>query len=252
MALVAGIDSSTQSCKVVICDADTGEHRCGRRHRRTPTAPRSTRELWWAALQTPSRAAGGLDDVAAVSVGGPAARHGVPRRRRRRGSRCVAVERHPIERGGRRAGRRARRRRAWARRVGVVPVASITATKLRWLADHEPSNADATAAVCLPHDWLTWRLTGSTDIADLRTDRSDASGTGYFAAESDGYQTDLLELAMRAAARWCRRCLVRTTSAGRHRGGRSSGRAPGTTPPRHWVSAPDPATASSRSAPPAW
>ena len=25
MTLVAGIDSSTQSCKVVICDADTGE-----------------------------------------------------------------------------------------------------------------------------------------------------------------------------------------------------------------------------------
>ncbi len=47
----------------------------------------------------------------------------------------------------------------WAKRIGVVPVAAITATKLRWLADHEPAHADATAAVCLPHDWLTWRLT---------------------------------------------------------------------------------------------
>ena len=51
---------------------------------------------------------------------------------------------------------------------GVVPVAAITAAKLRWLADHEPDHADATAAVCLPHDWLTWRLSGSTDIGDLR------------------------------------------------------------------------------------
>jgi xylulokinase len=86
---------------------------------------------------------------------------------------------------------------AWADRTGVVPVASITATKLRWLADAEPQHADATAAVCLPHDWLTWRLSGSTDIADLRTDRSDASGTGYFSARDDSYQPDLLELAMR-------------------------------------------------------
>ncbi len=85
----------------------------------------------------------------------------------------------------------------WAKRIGVVPVAAITASKLRWLADHEPDHADATAAVCLPHDWLTWRLTGSTDIGDLRTDRSDASGTGYFSAETDSYQPDLLELAFR-------------------------------------------------------
>ncbi|PRC50069.1 xylulose kinase, partial [Mycobacterium sp. ITM-2017-0098] len=73
--------------------------------------------------------------------------------------------------------------RQWARRTGVVPVASFTATKLRWLADHEPHHADATATVCLPHDWLTWRLSGSSDIADICTDRSDASGTGYYSAE---------------------------------------------------------------------
>ena len=54
--------------------------------------------------------------------------------------------------------------RAWADAVGVVPLAAITVAKLRWLADHEPANADRTAAVCLPHDWLTWRLRGDTDI----------------------------------------------------------------------------------------
>src|SRR4051812_27416172 len=85
----------------------------------------------------------------------------------------------------------------WAKRTGVVPVAAITVSKLRWLADHEPEHAAATAAVCLPHDWLTWRLSGNSDVSALCTDRSDASGTGYFSAEADAYQDDLLEMAMR-------------------------------------------------------
>ena len=61
---------------------------------------------------------------------------------------------------------------------------------------------------CLPHDWLTWRLSGSSDIADLCTDRSDASGTGYYSAEANCYQTDLLELAFRG--RSCRATGART------------------------------------------
>jgi xylulokinase len=76
-----------------------------------------------------------------------------------------------------------------------VPVASFTVTKLRWLAEHEPDQAKATAAVCLPHDWLTWKLSGSQDLADLVTDRSDASGTGYWSAAAGTYRTDLLERA---------------------------------------------------------
>lgn len=96
----------------------------------------------------------------------------------------------------------------------MVPVASITAAKLRWLADHEPDHADETAAVCLPHDWLTWRLTGSSDIADLRTDRSAASGTGYYSAETDCYQTDLLELAFRGRVPAVPRVLGPRDSAG--------------------------------------
>ena len=48
----------------------------------------------------------------------------------------------------------------YAARTGLVPVASFTATKLRWLRDAEPDNAARVAAVALPHDWLTWRLAG--------------------------------------------------------------------------------------------
>jgi xylulokinase len=196
MALVAGIDSSTQSCKVLICDADSGKivrsasspHPAG-----TEVDPR----LWWSALQASISAAGGLDDVAAVSVA--AQQHGMV---------CLsadgAVVRDALLWNDTRSGAAAAElvtelggAQEWAKRIGVVPVAAITAAKLRWLADHEPAHADATTAVCLPHDWLTWRLSGSADIGDLRTDRSDASGTGYYSSESDTYQPDLLELAMR-------------------------------------------------------
>jgi xylulokinase len=85
---------------------------------------------------------------------------------------------------------------AWADAVGVMPLAAITVSKLRWLADHEPANADRTAAVCLPHDWLTWRLRGDAGISTITTDRSDASGTGYYDAATGAYRADLVGLAM--------------------------------------------------------
>jgi xylulokinase len=196
VALVAGIDSSTQSCKVVVCDAETGEIV------RSATSPHPDGtevdpQLWWSALEASISAVGGLDDVAAVSVG--AQQHGMV---------CLdgsgAVVRDALLWNDTRSSAAAADLvdelggpGEWAKRIGVVPVASITAAKLRWLADHEPAHAGATAAVCLPHDWLTWRLTGSTDLTAVRTDRSDASGTGYFSSETDSYQPDLLELAMR-------------------------------------------------------
>ncbi|MGZ6881033.1 MAG: FGGY family carbohydrate kinase, partial [Mycobacteriaceae bacterium] len=196
MTLVAGVDSSTQSCKVLVCDSESGEIvRSG-----TAPHPEGTEidpQLWWMALQTAVQNAGGLDDVAAISVG--AQQHGMV---------CLddtaGIVRDALLWNDTRSGAAAADlvgelggAAEWAARIGVVPVAAITASKLRWLADHEPRHADATAAVCLPHDWLTWRLSGSTDIGELRTDRSDASGTGYFSAETDAYQIDLLELAMR-------------------------------------------------------
>jgi xylulokinase len=196
MTLVAGIDSSTQSCKVLICDADTGEVvRDGR-----ATHPEGTEidpATWESATHNAIAAAGGLDDVAAVSVG--AQQHGMV---------CLDTAGQVVrpallwndvrsadaalalvdELGG---------PEAWANAVGVVPLAAITVAKLRWLADHEPRNADRTAAVCLPHDWLTWRLRGDTDIGTITTDRSDASGTGYYDAARNTYRPDLVELAMR-------------------------------------------------------
>ena len=63
---------------------------------------------------------------------------------------------------------------AWADACGSVPVASFTITKLSWLHRCEPEAWQRLAHVLLPHDWLTFELTGR-----LATDRGDASGTGY-------------------------------------------------------------------------
>ncbi|MBV8785265.1 MAG: xylulose kinase [Mycobacterium sp.] len=196
MRLVAGIDSSTQSCKVLICDAGTGEVvREGRAGH--PQGTEIDPAAWESAARDAIAAAGGLDGVAAVAVG--AQQHGmvcldeVGRVVRpallwndvRSAEAAVALV---DELGG---------ARAWAQAVGVVPLAAITAAKLRWLADNEPRHADRTAAVCLPHDWLSWRLRDETGIAWLTTDRSDASGTGYYDAATGEYRLDLLELALR-------------------------------------------------------
>jgi xylulokinase len=200
--LVAGVDTSTQACKVVVRDAASGALvRSGRAGH--PPGTEVAPQAWEDAFRTAAAAAGGLADVAALAVGGQ--QHGMV---------CLdesgtvvrdALLWNDVRSAGAAAdlirelgdGDEAAGRRAWADAVGVVPVASFTATKLRWLADAEPGNADRTAAVCLPHDWLTWRLSADRDLGSLVTDRGDASGTAYWSARTGEYRLDLLDLAMR-------------------------------------------------------
>ena len=197
MALVAGIDSSTQSCKVVIVDAATGATvRSGRAPH--PGGTEVDPEEWWSALILAVADAGGLADVEAISVGGQ--QHGMV----------------VLDHGGRvirpallwndtRSAQAARDLAAEVpdivERTGSVPVASFTITKLRWLVDHEPDSAARVAAVALPHDWLTWRLRGfgpeNPRLDALTTDASDASGTGYFDPSAGAYDVALLATALR-------------------------------------------------------
>ena len=193
MGLVAGVDSSTQSCTVVIRDADSGQLiRSGR----APHPPGTEVDPagWWDALQAALEQAGGLSDVDAIAVAGQ--QHGMV---------CLDADGEVVRpallwNDTRSAGAAddlvaELGAKEWAEAIGSVPVASITATKLRWLARNEPDNAAATAAVCLPHDWLTWKLLGTGDLDDLVTDRSDASGTGYWSGVTGEYRLDLLERA---------------------------------------------------------
>lgn len=207
MVLVAGIDSSTQSCKVVIRDADTGALvRQGRASH--PEGTEVHPDHWWTALQKAAADAGGLDDVAAVSVGGQ--QHGmvcldadgavVRPALLWNDTRSSGAAAQLIESAG--GGDPAASRRYWAGATGTVPVASLTLTKLLWLAQNEPENAARVAAVCLPHDWLTWRLagygpgSGKDGLAALATDRSDASGTGYYSAAEGAYLNDAVSAAL--------------------------------------------------------
>ena len=203
MTLVAGVDSSTQSCKVVIRDLETGAVvRSGRAAH--PDGTEVDPAAWWTALQSAIEDAGGLADVAAISVAGQ--QHGMvvldAEGRVIRDAllwndtRSAAAARDLIDEVG---------AATYAERVGVVPVASFTATKLRWLRDAEPQNAARVAAVALPHDWLTWRLLGygpageserGADLDALTTDRSDASGTAYWGAASGAYDLELFERAL--------------------------------------------------------
>ena len=192
MPLVAGVDSSTQSTKVELRDARTGERQGLATAPHPPTRPpRSEQdpEAWWAAFE---RCWDQLDRpaVAAIAVAGQ--QHGMVAMDAagqviRPAKLWNDTESAPdagwlikqLDRGA----------TAWAEACGSVPVAAFTVTKLSWLHRSEPDHWDRLARVLLPHDWLTWRLTGR-----CTTDRGDASGTGYWSPDEGAYRWDLLRI----------------------------------------------------------
>ncbi|MBL0746395.1 xylulokinase [Nocardioides baculatus] len=195
MALTLGIDSSTQSTKALLVDADSGEVV----EARTASHPAGTEVDPRAWLSAVDEATDGLLDRAdAMAVAGQ--QHGMvaldasgtPVRdallwndTRSAGAAVELIE----EMGG---------PQACADAIGSVLVASFTSTKLRWLRDHEPDHAAAVATVLLPHDYVSWHL--AAEGTDPFTDRGDASGTGYFDARHDAWRHDLLEQALGHAA----------------------------------------------------
>ena len=193
--LIAGVDSSTQSVKIVIRAADTGELvRQGRAPH--PDGTEVDPIHWKTALDIAIAQAGGLDDVAAISVGGQ--QHGMvaldesgevirPALLWNDTRSAAQAESLNSEMGG---------NQAIADAVGSVLVASFTASKVRWLAENEKKNADRVYSIALPHDWLSWQLQGGKDFSKLFTDRSDASGTGYFNPKSSSYRRDILAKAL--------------------------------------------------------
>jgi xylulokinase len=192
--LVAGVDSSTQSTKVLLCQAEDGTvvDQGAAPH---PDGTECEPELWWQAL---AEAGNGLLDRA-DAIGVAAQQHGMvvldqagqvirpallwnDMRSAPQAAELIAELGGPAE---------------WARRTGSVPSASFTVTKLRWLAEHEQGAAERVAHVLLPHDWLTWRLAGrGGGPVEAATDRGDASGTGYFSPADSRWLPEIAEAAL--------------------------------------------------------
>lgn len=203
MTLIAGVDTSTQSCKVVIVDAVTGQLvREGRASH--PIGTEVHPDFWFKALKDAIAAAGGFDDVVAVSIGGQ--QHGMVVL-----NEAGEVIRPALLWNDTRSAQQADQLVAHfgadylAEQTGSLPVASFTSTKLLWLKQNEPANAQQVAAVALPHDWLSWRLAGfgpagdselGPDLSALATDASDASGTGYFNPATGEYLPDILNFCL--------------------------------------------------------
>lgn len=195
MPLVLGVDSSTQSTKALLVDADDGAV-VARGVAPHPPGTEVDPRAWLRAFDEATE--GLLDRADAVAVGGQ--QHGMvvlsdsgePVRDALlwNDTRSAAVATALIdELGG---------QQACADLLGSVLVASFTSTKLRWLRDHEPAAAARVASVLLPHDYVSAHVAapGTRPF----TDRGDASGTGYFSASAAGgvgaWRPDLLRAAL--------------------------------------------------------
>ena len=189
--LVVGVDSSTQSTKVLLCRADDGTvvAEAAAPH---PDGTECDPRYWWDALSVAGR--GLLGQAEAVGVA--AQQHGMvtvdeagevirPAMLWNDVKSAPQARELVTEFGG---------PAEWAARTGSVPTMSFTVTKLRWLAEREPEHAQRVDRVMLPHDWLTWRLSGSG--GEPTTDRGDASGTGYFSPADGSWLPEYAERAL--------------------------------------------------------
>ncbi|MGV9293908.1 xylulokinase [Amycolatopsis sp. NPDC003676] len=196
MRVVAGADSSTQSCKVELRELESGRLLGRGSAPHSPAfAPCSEQrpEEWWQALGSALHAAvetAGIStaDIAAISVAAQC--HGLvavddageairPAKLWNDTTSAPQLRRLRAEIGA----------REWIQAVGSLPTAAFTLGKLAWFAEHEPDGFARLDRICLPHDWLTLRLCGRHE-----TDRSEASGTGYWSAAQDRYLDEYLEL----------------------------------------------------------
>jgi xylulokinase len=189
-----GVDCGTQSTKVVLRDASTGEIvRVWRAPHELSERDDGTREqepaIWIAALATAMRDAlrGQSVEVAAIGVSGQ--QHGLV---------VLDVADRPV-----------RAAKLWndtttahecailteklggndrlLELTGNLLLPGYTAPKVAWLAAHEPETYARTARMCLPHDYLNLWLTG-----EFVTEPGDASGTAYFDVRARRYRDEVL------------------------------------------------------------
>lgn len=196
MAVVAGVDSSTQSTTVVLKDADSGALLGVGTAPHPPTFPPVSEQNpddWWTSLaaameRARDKARVRPGEIAAISVAAQC--HGlVPLDSDGRTIRPAKLWNDTSSAAQARRLQKMLPVSEWVERVGSLPPPAFTISKLAWLAEREPENFERLATVLLPHDWITLRLSGNAV-----TDRSDASGTGYYSASRNQYDTAILDL----------------------------------------------------------
>lgn len=191
--LVAGIDCSTQSTKALVVDSDNGhvvsQGSSGNEVWGEAGARESDPKAWVAAMAKALAATGLAGEVAAISVAGQ--QHGLV---------ALAADGEPVAPAplwnDTRASADAKAlvralggAASCAGKVGSVLTGSFTVAHwARWRRERSDL-ASAAAAVLLPHDYLTYKLTGRRV-----TDRSDVSGTGWWSPAEQTYSTEVLDL----------------------------------------------------------
>jgi xylulokinase len=191
--VVIGVDTSTQSCTVVVRRLDDGAFIAEGRAPHPPTTPpRSEQDPrdWWTALTSALGQIGThLHEVAAISVGGQG--HGLV---------LLDAEDRPVRPAklwndtesaadaqwllGQRPAS------DWLARTGSVPAPALTISKLAWTRRCHPEVLQRVARIMLPADYLTYRLGGRAV-----TERGGSSGTGYFDPVANKWDLALAELA---------------------------------------------------------
>ncbi|MCV7290430.1 xylulokinase [Mycolicibacterium wolinskyi] len=193
---VLGVDSSTQSCKVEVRELAGGRLLGYGAAGHPPAFPPSSEQHpleWVSAFVSATRTALGrcaqVPVIKGISVAAQCHglvlldEHGNPLRQAKLWNDTTGAPQLAalVDRIG---------AQQWINSIGSMPTAAFTIAKLAWIAEHEPGVLERSASMLLPHDYLTYWLTGARV-----TDRSDASGTGYFNTEAGQWISEYLDLA---------------------------------------------------------
>src|SRR5712692_7227763 len=190
-----GIDCGTQSTKVVLRDAATGEVvAVGRAPHELVERDDGTREQdpqWWIdALRVAARDAVRAERYEIAGIGVSGQQHGLvsldDRDRPVRPAKLWndTTTAHECDELTRKLGGESR----VLQLVGNLILPGYTAPKIAWLAAHEPAAYARTVRMCLPHDFLNLWLTG-----EFITEAGDASGTAYFDVRARRYSEPVLD-----------------------------------------------------------
>jgi len=189
-AIVCGIDSSTQSCTIVARNPDTGGVLAFSRAPHSKTFPPKSEQdpaEWWMALK---KAIGEFDTHAILALSIDGQGHGsvlldesgnvLRKAKLWNDTETLKESQYLIEKLG---------KHEWIRLTSIVPVPAFTVAKLLWIQRNEPSIIERCRKILLPHDWLIYKMSGQ-----FATDRSEASGTGYFSPATSSWRPELLHL----------------------------------------------------------